>query len=220
LRRTKHFLWHVVDQRVLALDLASYRPPKTMAQTPIDVAESEEPLREIDQVAPSFSGTAERFVAAGFRPLVCCVGGEPAGYVFVHDDTVPQPHPSLDRFGLRLRPGEVYLFNLFVHPDHRKGGVAAGFFATTLQRLRDQGFRRAYGFVEAGNVPASWMYTAHGWQTMDCFKGTAILNAMIVSNRGVLLSTRLLGGLIRHKGRIVPEFVPWRLALPKQPPAY
>lgn len=213
-RRATRFLRRDVDELVLDLELEKYRPPAALATVSVEVREVSDPLADIAQIDPALTATARCFLERNYRAVICRSNGVPAGYLWLHDRNVSEPHPPLDRFEVRLEDGDVYLFNFYVAPAHRKGGVAGAFFAAALSQLRKQGYRRALGFVVGRNIPARWMYTAHGWRTRLRFTGRIYGNALLMSDRGLFVSTALLGLFNRSSRRVVTEFLPLR---PVQP---
>jgi GNAT superfamily N-acetyltransferase len=208
LRRFKRCVWYDLDELVLARDLLSYSTSAMAARVAIDVEEPKNPLPQIIEIDPKIKDTANRFLNCGFRAMTCRTDGVPAGYIWLHDMAPSQQHPSVERFEIQLKQDDIYLFNFYVAPEFRKGGVAGAFFARVLSRLRDDGFKRAYGFVAYHNIPARWTYFTHGWQTVDRFTGSVVCNAVLFSNRGVFYNTSLLGKIDRRRRRVVSEFLP------------
>jgi len=210
LRRLSRLICRRSDELVMVRDLLSYSPPAAAAAIRVDIQEPANPLVDITRINPDLSATADRFLKCGFRVLVCRIDGMSVGYIWLHDNAVGEPHPALDRFGIQLESNDVYLFNFYVSPEFRKGGVAAALFAGTLMRLRDCGYERAYGFVAYTNIPAPWMHYVHGYQTIYRFTGCVLANAVLMSNRGLFFSTSLLGHFNWRYRRVVKEFLPLR----------
>jgi GNAT superfamily N-acetyltransferase len=210
LRRLKRCFWFRLDELVLRRDLTSYTAPAASAAIHVDIDEPADPMPDIVRINPGLVKVSRRFLLRGYRAFICRINDVPAGYLWVHDASIADRHPSLDRFEIALGPRDAYLFNFFVLPEFRSGGVAGAFFAGMLTRLRDRGYRRACGFVVYDNIPARWMYAAHGWQTVYRFAGTAIASAVLLSNRGRYYSSVLLGILLPGFRRAVPEYLPLR----------
>jgi GNAT superfamily N-acetyltransferase len=184
-------------------------PPIVTLQRTVDVRPPDDPLPIIGQINAEFVPTARRFLERGFRVYIGWVHGQPVGYIWVHDATVTEAHPSLDRFGIRLRRNEAYLFNFYISPQSRGGGVAGAFLGIVLLRLQESGYERAYGYVDWKNIAARWTYTSSGWKTIYRIKGSVLGGTIMRSNRGWFLSTSLLRQIDRHYERVVPEFLPF-----------
>ncbi len=174
----------------------------------VEAVVSDDPLPAISRIDPEFTATAEQFLQNGFHPIICRNHGREIGYVWWHDKEVKEPHPCLDRLGICLNDKDVYFFNMYVAPEFREAGVAGAFFADLMHKMRDRGYVRAFGFVAYNNVPARWMYTAHGWKTLLRFRGIVIGNTVLVSKWALFLNSDVLGHINKRWSRIVSEFVP------------
>jgi hypothetical protein len=66
-------------------------------------------------------------------------------------------HADLRRFGFQSWSQDcVYTFDIFVDPAERKSGISAAFQNSAMLHLRAKGFKKAYGFYWADNIPAHW----------------------------------------------------------------
>ena len=208
LRSAWGFVWTSCDEIVHQCDLESYDPPRASFGGNIEIAEPENPLVELFRICPQFLSTAKRYLDSGFHVMLLRIDGKPMGYVWWHDNRVAHPHPTLERYGIGLQDDEAYLFNLFVLPQCRAGGTAGAFFAQFLRELRDRGVRRTYGFVDYVNLPARWMFSAHGWKSLFRFKGVVIGNSLLITSNHFFVNCNLLAMIDRKRRRIVREFVP------------
>jgi GNAT superfamily N-acetyltransferase len=120
------------------------------------------PLRSRRERAP-------HFFRRGYRTVVLVKDGRVAGdiwYVTRETARTTVIHPHLRWFGIDLGEHDVYLFDMHVDHQERGSGLATRFHARVLQRLREQGFRRAYGYFAAGNIPALWMHRLIGYREL------------------------------------------------------
>jgi GNAT superfamily N-acetyltransferase len=101
--------------------------------------------------------------AEGKRALVGFRGDELIGYFWFHDASVRAGHCYVSRYGIRLAEGEVYGDDLFIAPEHRGRGIPAAFVAGLETALVRLGYHRMYGFVDAFNMPARWLWTTSGY---------------------------------------------------------
>lgn len=67
-------------------------------------------------------------------------------------------HPDLKMLGINCKEKEVYAFDMLIAPRYRGKN-----FAVPLQRflhlsLKNEGFRKVYGFYWDDNLPALWMH--------------------------------------------------------------
>jgi GNAT superfamily N-acetyltransferase len=118
--------------------------------------------------APHADRYFEASVRKGFKGFVAYEGEEMVGYYwFVEGDADP-PHPDIWLLGagLELEPGDVYGSSLFLLEEHRGGGAAGDFLHRIETALRDRGYRRIWGYVEAANRPARWLYSTRGYRPM------------------------------------------------------
>jgi len=76
-------------------------------------------------------------------------------------------HPDLKWLGVRLAPKEAYLFDMYIDPKKRGGGLVNFLFSQSLEALKKQGFAKVYGFYEADNFPALWMHRTMGYEEIE-----------------------------------------------------
>jgi GNAT superfamily N-acetyltransferase len=89
--------------------------------------------------------------------------GELAGYYWWLDATA-EPHPHLAVLGIELAPRDVYGFDFFLDERHRGGGRAVDFLFQIESLLRERGYERLWGYVEAANTAARWLYSVRGYE--------------------------------------------------------
>jgi GNAT superfamily N-acetyltransferase len=105
-------------------------------------------------------------VERGYRGFVAYVGDELVGYYWWVDGAIEPRHADIERFGLgiELQPGEVYGYDFYLLEEHRGDGKSMEFLHKVETSLRDLGYRRLWGYVEAGNRPARWLYGLRGYK--------------------------------------------------------
>jgi GNAT superfamily N-acetyltransferase len=127
------------------------------------------------------------------------------GYIWWHDDSYAANDCYLSRFGVSLTAGEVYGDDLFIAPEHRGHGTPAAFVAAVETELVRLGYRRMYGFVDATNMPARWLWTTSGYKVVKRRHTHRVLRRFVlVEGEGLLRGRReLLGprGAIGFIGR-------------------
>lgn len=210
LRNTRNFLWHRLDDEFLVLDLQAYSPPRGTAPDQLALVEADNPLDIIDRIDPNFHRPAVQFIRCGYRMLVYREDGHDAGYIWFHDSSTTIAHPTLERFGVQLDQGEIYLFMFCVSPEFQARHVSGPFFAAVLEKFRDDGYQRGYGFVECSNIPARWTYIVHGWKTTQRITGQIFLNSFAVTNVGLLINNTLAGLIDKTRRGKIGEFLPLR----------
>lgn len=110
----------------------------------------------------------ETSLAKGFHGFVALDGPEPVGYYWWVDRDADPPHPDLWLLGegFELEPGDVYGSSLFLLEDHRGGGAAGDFLHQVETALQSRGYARIWGYVDAPNRPARWLYSTRGYRPM------------------------------------------------------
>jgi hypothetical protein len=127
-----------------------------------------------------FSQADARAAAAlerGCRGFVGFVGEEPVGYYWWVDAEIEPRHGDIDRLhlGFDLGPGEVYGYDFFMLEEHRGGGKAMEFLHKIETSLSELGYRLVWGYVEAGNRPARWLYGLRGYEPISRVVTTRVL---------------------------------------------
>lgn len=117
------------------------------------------------------------------------------GYIWWHDDSYAANDCYLSRFGVALAEGEVYGDDLFIAPEHRGHGTPAAFVAAVESELVRLGYRRMYGFVDATNMPARWLWTTSGYKVVKRRHTHRVLRRFeLVEGEGLLRHRRELQG--------------------------
>jgi GNAT superfamily N-acetyltransferase len=118
--------------------------------------------------APHADRYFETSIAKGFHGFVALRGDEVVGYYWWVDRDADPPHPDVWLLGegFEMEPGDVYGSSLFLLEEHRGKGAAGVFLHRVETSLRERGYGRIWGYVEAANRPARWLYSTRGYQPM------------------------------------------------------
>lgn len=149
----------LADRGVTATRMYEYR--RKLSETPPPTL----PDIEVAGVAPdavSFGGTAPPVeeLRDDETFLVAHEDGVVRGYLFVAVAPRLEIHP-LER---RLSFDGAYLRRVFVHPDHRRRGIASALVAGALSRARDDGATTATVLVAADNRPSRRLFERHDFR--------------------------------------------------------
>lgn len=101
-------------------------------------------------------------LARGWRGYVAREDGRAVGWYWWLDGGDPA-HPHLERLGIELGEGDVYGLDFFLDEAHRGEGRAGEFLYHVESDLRDRGYSRLWGYVDADNLPARWVYGLRGY---------------------------------------------------------
>lgn len=109
------------------------------------------------------------YLKRGYHGYALLKGDEVAGDIWCADSADARDgrrHPDERWLGIRCRDGEVYTFDMFIHPARRGGNIAAALQNGALHALREKGFTKAYGFFWSDNVPALWVHRTLRWHEL------------------------------------------------------
>jgi hypothetical protein len=126
-------------------------------------------------------GRAPRALERGYRGFVGFVGDAPVGYYWWVDAAIEPRHGDIERLGLgfELGPGEVYGYDFFMLEEHRGGGKAMEFLHKIETALNELGYRLIWGYVEAGNRPARWLYGLRGYKPVSKVESRRVLGRRV-----------------------------------------
>lgn len=102
----------------------------------------------------------------GIHGFVGLLAGVTVAYYWWIEGERGNAHPDLGWLApaLEIKPGDVYGSDFFVLPENRQGGTANELLSQIETSLRDQGYKRIWGYVDAGNSGARWLYSSRGYQ--------------------------------------------------------
>ncbi|HEX7300429.1 MAG TPA: GNAT family N-acetyltransferase [Solirubrobacteraceae bacterium] len=176
------------DEMVLLKELASDDPTATRTIRLEEADAHHLPLlAEFNRRQCNTSRTPrfEKGLAEGKRALLGFRDGRLIGYIWWHDATQAVNGFYLSRFGVELADDDVYGYDLFIAPEHRGRGTPAEFVASVEAELARRGYRRMYGFVDGGNMPARWLWTTSGHEVvMRRHTRRVLRRLMFVEGRG------------------------------------
>ncbi len=125
----------------------------------------------------------------GYHALLAELNGQIVGHIWWHDHQVTgkQIHPHLVRFGLQLEPGQVWGFDLYLLPDSRGRGTSNDYFFLFRQHLRECGYAKVFGHVDAANTPAVWLHKLQGYKKVKAIEGRLYGHALLKSDGRLFL---------------------------------
>jgi GNAT superfamily N-acetyltransferase len=127
-------------------------------------------LSEVNRLrgAPHADRYFETSIAKGYHGFVALKGDDIVGYYWWVDRDADPPHPDLWLLGegFEMEPEDVYGSSLFLLEEHRGKGAAGDFLHHVETSLRDRGYKRIWGYVEATNRPARWLYSTRAYRPM------------------------------------------------------
>ncbi len=128
-------------------------------------------LRDLRKDAPAGLRWIRDGLQNGYSGFTALEGRQLVGYLLYVRKGCPlwDNHPHLRRFDLKLAEEDVYIFDLFISPEHRGRGRGTEFLHKIQEKLRNDGYTRVLGYVDASNVPARTLYSILGWnETRTC----------------------------------------------------
>lgn len=105
-------------------------------------------------------------LAAGCHGFVGYADGVAVAYYWWAAGSAAAGHRDLRRIpgSVEIGPGDVYGYDLFLLDEVRTGNIAAQLLTHVEATLRDRGFMRLWGYVEADNRPARWLYATRRYE--------------------------------------------------------
>jgi len=130
----------------------------------------------------------------GFKCYLATLSDEIIGYNWFTEkqDRPEHNHPHLLRYDIELQKDELYGFDFYISPQHRGGGNSVEFYTVMRFRLKAQGFKKIYGYVDAANRQASWFYKLMGQKEINEVKTCKIFNYFLIMNKRVYLKNNRL----------------------------
>lgn len=109
----------------------------------------------------------------GCVPFVASQNDRTVGYCWISK----QVNQGVDRVGaaLSLRPGDVYMHDLFTSPVDRGKGFGGALAANCLGYAREQDYRRAFVAMAKDNVPSLRVMRKTGYRAVGALTHSRIL---------------------------------------------
>jgi len=101
---------------------------------------------------------AKQYLGKGYRAFAIIRANKIIGDIWYAIITPSQTHPDLKWLGIICNNNDIYMFDMYIHPKERGKFLAVSLQYEALQKLREKGFQKAYGFFWLDNVPASWTH--------------------------------------------------------------
>jgi GNAT superfamily N-acetyltransferase len=126
-------------------------------------------------------GRAAAALERGYRGFVGYAGEELVGYYWWVDAEIEPRHSDIARYGLGIELGadEVYGYDFYLLEEHRGDGKSMEFLHGIETALRDLGYRLLWGYVEADNRPARWLYGLRGYKPVRKVSSRQVLGRRI-----------------------------------------
>jgi RimJ/RimL family protein N-acetyltransferase len=193
-------LYRDEDHVVIVKDLDDGRPERIGSNLEVRAVDS----RDTDTV-DEFCGThfppkVGRYVRSyrrrGYPAFAAFRRGLLIGLFWWVDAAIDAQHPDLILHQIDLQPGDTYAFAYFIAPEHRGSNTATEVIGAVFSALRDAGYTRVWGWVNAANRPARWLFRLAGFQETRRVRVRAVLLLLALTERRVLI--RNLGWRSRH----------------------
>jgi GNAT superfamily N-acetyltransferase len=84
-------------------------------------------------------------------------------------------HPDCRRLGIFCDKSQVYAFDMFLNPDQRRKNLAVFLQNRALMAIKEKGFKKAFGFFWADNIPALWAHRMQKWKEIRRVKSSRFL---------------------------------------------
>ena len=114
----------------------------------------------------------------GYKGFAIVKGDEVIGdiwYVSVNNFGTRMKHPDLKLLDIHLNKNDVYMFDMYVKPEERGGGVVNFLLGSALNELKEKGFIKVYGYYMAHNIPALWVHRMLGYKEMKRLKWNRLI---------------------------------------------
>jgi len=98
------------------------------------------------------------------------------GYYWWYDKRIKNGTSyALDRLPIKLKgENELYTEYFYITPKHRGQGLALYLLTEIRAKHRNNGFTKSYGYVDAKNISAHWIYKILGCEEIKRFKEYSI----------------------------------------------
>lgn len=155
-------------------------------------------VRVLTRADPVADRKALDRLARGYHCIVGFLDGAPVSqFWWVDARAVDRAGPDLQTqlFGIELVDGDAWCFKFEVVAARRGGGRATEILRRCEAILRESGYRRLYGHIDAANLPAKWVYGISGWRSGRSIRARYFLSLVGIASGSLLVRA---GG--RHAG--------------------
>ncbi len=114
----------------------------------------------------------------GYKGFAIVKGNEVIGdiwYVCLSKSKTVIKHPDFKLLDIHLNEKDVYMFDMYLKPEERGGGMVNFLLRSALNALKNKGFLKVYGYYTADNIPALWVHRTLGYQELTRLKWQRIL---------------------------------------------
>ena len=177
-------------EKDLALLPALKQSPKTEAITFVEISPGAfDGLRSMYASKNRQVRVSKNF-KKGYRGFAVIKGEEIVGdiwYCIKAETGSTFRHPDLkwlEWVGIQLGERDVYLFEMYVKSQERGGGLVNFMLWNALNGLKNKGFKRAYGYCTADNIPALWVHRILGYKELKRIKMHRVLSVTRRSIKG------------------------------------
>jgi GNAT superfamily N-acetyltransferase len=126
----------------------------------------------------------------GYRAVLATTPeGEIVGYGWLSDRT--KPHPAQQLHGIRLGPGELYVFDLFVAPPFRRSTMALEFLIRARLLGREQHFNRILSNILESNRKSIRLHHHAGFREIDRHRVYTLFNLIMICGRRAAIRNSL-----------------------------
>ena len=208
-KRALHSIYHHTETISLSLDLLTFDPAtegqlKKKVSIVWDLRQSDRG-RYFKLLNPDEYHLLVELSKFGCIPLFFLIDGNPVGYIwYVDSDSKNQQLPDLVLFKMKLKDGEIYLFNYYLKPEFRGGNNSTETFKKLIGSVIEMKYEKAFGLVDKDNISARWLYSATGWKPEKELGISTFFSSFRYKNKTLFVNPKLMC-LIKNKN-LVPAF--------------
>jgi GNAT superfamily N-acetyltransferase len=128
------------------------------------------------------------FYKNNYNGFVATLQGNIIGYIWCwSNNNGIKPPPEVLFHNIKMKKGDVYLFNFFIAPQYRGHGNAIEFMNRVLLELKNLGYIRAKGEHDGIYLPAAWLYRAVGYKDIRFFTVHIFFNRIAYVEKAIFL---------------------------------
>ncbi len=181
--------YHEEERLVLSKWLEDDPPRPTHPQLlvrPVEPSDEDALLRFTQTHRPQMTWYVRKYLRNRYRGAVAFRGQEVIGLFWWVDRHIDPEHPDLVLQDVHLEEGDAYGFAYYVAAEHRGRGTATEVLRGVFALLRDAGYRRVWGYVDA-NRPARWLYSLFDFNPTRRVRLRILLGILTLSEGRVLV---------------------------------